>query len=61
MSFMPNSGTRVRMKDGREAVVSKIDPLGKDDRIRFPDGHEEKTNAWQIDELLDEEDEEKEH
>ena len=48
MSFMPNPGTRVRMKDGRNAVVSNVDPLGKDDRVRFSDGHEETTDAWQI-------------
>lgn len=42
------------MKDGREAFISKVTPLGDDDWIRFDDGHEEKINAWQIAEELQE-------
>lgn len=54
MSFMPNEGSKVRMMDGRLAVVSKISPLGDDDRVIFEDGHEENTDAWQIAEVLEE-------
>ncbi len=55
MSFMPSPGTRVRLLDGREAVVSKVDPRGKNDRVMFDDGREEPTDAWQIAEMLGEE------
>lgn len=52
MSFMPSPGSRVRMIDGRIAIVTSISPLGDDDRVRFEDGHEETTDAWQIAEIL---------
>ena len=52
VSFMPNVGTVVRLKDGRVGVVSSFTPAGDDDRILFADGHEERCDAWQIDELL---------
>ena len=56
MSFMPNVGTVVEMKDGRVAAVSSFTPLGDDDRVIFPDGHQEFTDAWQIHRLLTDED-----
>lgn len=57
MSFMPNPGTLVKMKNGRLAKVSNVDPLGENDRITYMDtGEEEKTDAWQIAEVLDEKD-----
>jgi hypothetical protein len=40
------------MVDGRTATVVSISPLGDDDRVRFEDGHEELTDAWQISEVL---------
>ena len=52
MSFMPNVGVVVRMVDGRTAAVSSVSPLGDRDRVVFPDGHEEATDAWQIAEVL---------
>jgi hypothetical protein len=57
MSFMPNVGTVVKMKDGRLAAVSSFSPTGDEDRVIFSDGHEESTTAWDIFELLTEEDE----
>ncbi len=59
MSFMPDIGSKVRMLDGRIAVVSNFSPLGDDDRVMFEDGHEEFTDAWQIAEILEEPDESK--
>jgi hypothetical protein len=56
MSFMPNVGTVVRLKDERIAAVSSFSPLGDDDKVIFEDGHEEPTDAWQITEMLTEED-----
>ena len=52
MSFMPNVGCRVRLQDGREGVIVSVDPMGKNDRIRFDDGNEEVTDAWKIGEIL---------
>jgi hypothetical protein len=53
MSFMPNPGTRVRMKDGREATVAFPGPdAATEDMLTFDDGHTEPTNAWQIAEIL---------
>jgi len=60
MSFMPSPGSRVRMVDGRTATVVSISPLGDDDRVRFEDGHEELTDAWQISEILVDSDEQAE-
>ena len=55
MSFMPNVGTVVRLKDNRIAAVSSFSPTGDDDKVIFLDGHEEPTDAWQISELLTDE------
>jgi hypothetical protein len=52
MSFMPNVGTVVRLKDGRVGVVSSVSPLGDNDRILFAGGREERSDAWQIEEML---------
>jgi hypothetical protein len=49
---MPNVGTVVRTDDGRVGVVSRITPAGDDDRVLFADGHEERSDAWQIAEIL---------
>ena len=56
MSFMPNPGTVVLMDDGRTAIVSGVSPLGDGDKVMFEDGHEERTDAWQISEVLSESD-----
>ena len=54
MSFMPSPGTKVRMRDGRHAVVTRVTPLGGDDRVRFvDDGSEKCVTAWDIDEILE--------
>ena len=47
MSFMPDIGTRV-LRDGREAVVVNIDPLGEEDRVIFDDDHEEVIDQFDI-------------
>lgn len=52
MSFMPNVGTVVRLEDGRVGVVSGFTPTGDDDRILFSDRREERSDAWQIAEML---------
>jgi hypothetical protein len=52
MSFMPNPGTKVRLRDGRLAVVTAFTPDGRGDRVRFEDGHEEHVTAWDIDEII---------
>lgn len=49
---MPDVGTIVRMSDGRTAIVSAFTPFGEGDKVMFPDGHEESTNAWEIAEML---------
>ena len=49
---MPDPGTKVRLQDGREAVVTNVDPLGIDDRVVFPDEHEEVIDVWDIEEVL---------
>jgi hypothetical protein len=54
MSFMPDPGTVVRLKDGRIAAVSHFTPLGGDDRVIFSDSHEETISAWMIGEELTE-------
>jgi hypothetical protein len=43
MSYMPNIGTQVELKDNRVAWVSQITLQGNDDRVIFEDGHEEKV------------------
>jgi hypothetical protein len=45
------------MVDGRLATVANVTPSGDDDRVRFEDGHEELTDAWQISEVLVDSDE----
>jgi hypothetical protein len=52
MSFMPDEGVRVRLRDGRSAIVIKITPDGRDDRVRFDDGSEQRVTAWDISEVL---------
>jgi len=59
MSFMPSPGTRVRMRDGRIAVVTKVTPDGEDDRVRYADGPEEQVTPWDIGEVLDDEPDQK--
>lgn len=44
------------MVDDRVAIVSDIGPFGTDDKVMFEDGHEETTTAWQIAEMLTDED-----
>jgi hypothetical protein len=56
MSFMPNAGTVVRLTDGRVCAVTGFTPSGDDDRVVFPDGHEERITACDIEELLTDED-----
>lgn len=53
---MPNVGTVVRLNDGRVAAIISFSPTGDDDNVVFPDGHIEKTDAWQIASLLSDED-----
>ena len=45
----------MRLKDGRIGAVSSFAPLGDDDRVVFPDGHEERSDAWEIAEMLTDE------
>jgi hypothetical protein len=52
---MPNVGTVVRLKDGRVGAVSHFTPKGDDDRMVFADGHEERSDAWEIAEMLTDE------
>ena len=54
MSFMPNPGTLVVLRDGRQAIVSKATPLGDDDRVRFSDGHEETITYHEFDDVGEE-------
>ena len=58
MSFMPNVGTVVRMLDGHLAIVTDFNPDGSADKVMFEDGHEEPTDAWQIAEMLTDEEQE---
>jgi hypothetical protein len=51
MSFMPIIGTAVRLKDRRIAAVSGSD----EDTLVFAEGHEARTEARQISEMLAEE------
>ena len=52
MSFMPSPGSRVRLRDGREATVANVSPDGSDDRVRFDDGSARRVTAWDLDEVL---------
>jgi hypothetical protein len=56
MSFMPSPGCIVKMLDGRVAIVSGASPLGDEDAVMFDDGHVEKTDAWQLEQMLTDED-----
>jgi hypothetical protein len=57
MSFMPNVGARVRMRDGRIAMVVKVGVLSGNDRVRYnDDGNEVRVTAWDIAEVLDDND-----
>lgn len=40
MSYLPDSGTIVRLTDGRVAIVSAGTPDGSGDRVIFADGHD---------------------
>lgn len=42
----------MRLDDGRVGVGSRFTQTGDDDRILFADGHEERSDAWQIAEML---------
>ena len=53
MSFMPNIGSLVRLVDGRVGVVTKITPLGEDDRI-WTGVAEERISFGSIREVLHE-------
>lgn len=57
MNFMPNVGTVVRLIDGRIAAVSQFTAIGDDDRVVFEDGHDERTSATYIAEMLTDEEE----
>lgn len=52
VSFMPSPGTRVRMRDGRLAIVTKVTPDGEDDRVRFENGHEKHVTPWDLEEII---------
>jgi hypothetical protein len=54
MSFMPNVGAKVRLRDGRVATVSKVTPRGDDDRVVLDDGSDLRITAWDIDEIITE-------
>ena len=54
MSFMPNEGTKVRLRDGRIGTVSKVTPRGDDDRVVFDDQSDARITAWDIDEIISE-------
>lgn len=52
---MPNVGSLVRLSDDGIAIVTRISPDGKDDRIqRFGTPTEERTTAYAIKEVLHE-------
>ena len=56
MSYMPNIGTIVRLRDGRIAAVQEITPDGSGDAVIFQDGHEEHVDQMvDIVEMLTEE------
>ena len=56
MSFLPsknpNGEDRVRLIDGREAVIVKQIECSNNAVFRFDDGHEEIKTAWDISEVL---------
>ena len=54
MSWMPNEGAKVRLRDGRIATVSKVTPRGDDDRVVLDDGSDLRVSAWDIDEIISE-------
>ena len=54
MSFMPNEGAKVRLRDGRIGIVSKVTPRGEDDRVVFDDRSDTRITAWDIDEIISE-------
>ena len=51
MSFMPDTGTVVRLLDGRVCALTGF-TRSSDDRVVFPDGREEQITAWNIEALL---------
>jgi hypothetical protein len=51
VSFMPNPGTRVRLRDGRAATVTKVSQDGRNDHVRFDDGHEERVVARDLEDV----------
>jgi hypothetical protein len=55
VSWMPSVGTVVRLKDERIAALNRVGPGTNEGQVIFHDGHEEPTNAWQIAELLTDE------
>lgn len=51
MSFLPSPGSVVRLNDGRIGIVTKLTPLGDDDRVWV--GAEEVSVTYRdIDELI---------
>ncbi len=45
----------MRLLDGREALIIKVTPDGSDDRVRLDDGSEKRVTAWDLEEVLTEE------
>lgn len=55
MSFMPNPGSLVRLHNGEYALVTKVDPTGKDDRVvLLGTDYAMHGMAWEIAEVIHE-------
>jgi len=54
VSFMPSPGSKVRLLNGRIAIVVKVTPDGRDDRVRTEHGHEERVTLDDIAEIIEE-------
>lgn len=55
MSFMPNPGSIVLLKDGRVGTIVRVTPSGKDDLISLY-GVRRPVTAWDIVRVIDEPD-----
>ena len=52
---MPNPGSLVRLHNGEFALVTKVDPSGKDDRVvLLGSDYSARAMAWEIAELIHE-------
>lgn len=56
MSFMPNPGSFVKLKDGRYAVISSVKTKGPNLATVLLESGEEEIGAWDIAEIIREPD-----